>query len=122
MTDWTTITDSQVDPKAPVTSELMTALRDNPAAITEGATGAPKIQTAAIQDAAVNRVKLKTATNSGSYSFGGDGGSVTINMDSYSFFPSVSGGADSFTLGGTGVKVSSSSGASGSVFWRYIEA
>lgn len=43
MADWTTITDSQVDPKAPVTSELMTALRDNPVAIAEGATNAPKI-------------------------------------------------------------------------------
>lgn len=43
MADWTTITDSQVDPKAPVTSELMTALRDNPVAIAEGATNAPRI-------------------------------------------------------------------------------
>lgn len=44
MTDWTTITDSQVDPKAPVTSELMTALRDNPAALAERATGAPYVE------------------------------------------------------------------------------
>ena len=43
MADWTTITDTQVDPKAPVTSELMTALRDNPLAIAEGSTNAPKI-------------------------------------------------------------------------------
>lgn len=43
MADWTTIADSQVDPKAPVTSELMAALRDNPIAIAEGATGAPRI-------------------------------------------------------------------------------
>lgn len=43
MADWTTITDSQVDPKAPVTSELMTALRDNPIAIAQGATNAPRI-------------------------------------------------------------------------------
>lgn len=43
MTDYTSIADSQIDPKAPVTSELMTALRDNPIAIAEGAAGAPKI-------------------------------------------------------------------------------
>lgn len=43
MADWTTIADSQVDPNAPVTSELMSALRDNPVAIAEGASGAPKI-------------------------------------------------------------------------------
>lgn len=48
MADWTTITDSQVDPNAPVTSELMSALRDNPVAIAEGASGAPKITTAAL--------------------------------------------------------------------------
>lgn len=43
MTDYTSIANSQIDPKAPVTSELMTALRDNPIAIAEGAAGAPKI-------------------------------------------------------------------------------
>lgn len=43
MTDWTTIADTQLDPKSPVTSELMTAMRDNPIAIIEGATGAPRI-------------------------------------------------------------------------------
>lgn len=41
MVDWTTISDSQVDPNAPITSELMTALRDNPIAIALGAVGAP---------------------------------------------------------------------------------
>ena len=43
MTDYTSIADSQIDPKAPVTSELLTAYRDNPIAIAEGAAGAPKI-------------------------------------------------------------------------------
>lgn len=51
MADWTTITDTQVDPKAPVTSELMTALRDNPIAIAQGATGATKIELAAMAHA-----------------------------------------------------------------------
>ena len=43
MVDYTTISDSQVDPNAPLTSELMTALRDNPIAIAEQSTGAPII-------------------------------------------------------------------------------
>jgi hypothetical protein len=43
MADYTTITDAQVDPEAPITSELMSALRDNPIAIAEGAVGAPRI-------------------------------------------------------------------------------
>jgi hypothetical protein len=49
MADYTTITDAQVDPEAPITSELMSALRDNPIAIAEGAVGAPRIRTTALQ-------------------------------------------------------------------------
>lgn len=42
MADYIPILDSQLEPKAPVTSELMFQLRDNPLAITEGAVGAPR--------------------------------------------------------------------------------
>jgi len=48
MTDYTVIANTQVDPNAPITSELMTALRDNPIAIAEGAVGAPRIASTAI--------------------------------------------------------------------------
>ena len=48
MADWTTISDTQVDPNAPLTSELMTALRDNPIAIAQGASGATRITDAAL--------------------------------------------------------------------------
>lgn len=40
---WTTITNGQVAAGAPVTTALMTALRDNPEGIAQRATGAPKI-------------------------------------------------------------------------------
>lgn len=43
MADWKNIPDTDVDPDAPVTSELMYALRDNPVAIAEGAVGAPRV-------------------------------------------------------------------------------
>lgn len=43
MVDYVTITDAQIDPEAPITSELMSALRDNPIAIAEGAPGAPTV-------------------------------------------------------------------------------
>ncbi len=43
MADWTNITDTAVDPDAPLTSQLGYAWRDNPIAIAEGSTGAPKI-------------------------------------------------------------------------------
>lgn len=48
MADWVTINDSQVDPDAPLTSELAYAWRDNPVALAEGAVGAPRIEDAAL--------------------------------------------------------------------------
>ena len=43
MADYVTISDTSVDPDAPLTSQLAYAWRDNPIAIAEGSTGAPKI-------------------------------------------------------------------------------
>ena len=43
MTDYTIISNTQVDPEAPVTSELMNSLRDNPLAIAEGSLDAPGV-------------------------------------------------------------------------------
>lgn len=43
MTSYITITDAETDPSAPLTAELAKKWRDNPIAITEGASGAPKI-------------------------------------------------------------------------------
>lgn len=48
MADWASITNSQVDPDAPLTSELAYAWRDNVIAMTEGAVGAPRIAFAAM--------------------------------------------------------------------------
>lgn len=42
---WRTIPNTEIDTGSPVTVELITALRDNPGAIAEGASGAPKIHT-----------------------------------------------------------------------------
>ena len=58
MTNYTTISNSEVDQDSPVTQTLMSALRDNPIAITEGSAGAPKIQTNAIADNAVTENKI----------------------------------------------------------------
>ena len=43
MADYITITDSAIDPDAPLTSELAYAWRDNCVAIAEGAVGAPRV-------------------------------------------------------------------------------
>jgi hypothetical protein len=59
MADYVTISDTQVDPDAPITSQLAYAWRDNPTAIAEGASGAPRIQTASIENNAVTSSKIE---------------------------------------------------------------
>lgn len=94
MTDYTTILDTQVDPEAPITSELMTALRDNPIAITEGASGAPQVQRAAIQNAAVDNTKIEFTTTSYSGTLSDSSPNAFIPIPSRAFFPTYSYGPD----------------------------
>jgi len=54
MTTYVTIASTQTDPYAPQDSPLMKALADNPTAITEGASGAPRILDAALGSTATN--------------------------------------------------------------------
>jgi len=84
------------------------------------------ITEAKLASSAVSRVKMKTGTNSGSYSTGSGGGSGTISMDPYSFFPAHNGGG-TVVIGGTSadapaVNWSTSGTASGTVYWRYVQA
>jgi hypothetical protein len=58
MADWTTIANNEIDGDSPITESLMTALRDNPVAITQGASGAPKIQNAALDADVVTTSKI----------------------------------------------------------------
>lgn len=58
MADWTDIPDENLSPNAPARSADMLAMRDNITAQAEGAAGAPKTQTAAIEDDAVTANKL----------------------------------------------------------------
>jgi hypothetical protein len=55
---WTTISNALVAVGALPFATTMQALRDNPIAIANGNAGAPRIQTAAIQDSAVTTAKL----------------------------------------------------------------
>ena len=66
MADWVTITDSQVDPDAPLTSELAYAWRDNPVAIAEGAVGAPKVEPQALLAPSASLIVL-AGTNLGAF-------------------------------------------------------
>ena len=116
MASYVTITDSQVDPEAPITSESMSALRDNPTAIAEGASGAPRVTFAALSG--------QSRSFSGSVS---PGSPVDITIsDDYAFFPKFSsdsaqvrlqfypvGGSLRFDHIGTGSN-------SYSINWRYV--
>jgi len=55
MTTYTAIPNSDVDQDSPVTQTLVTLLRDNPIAISEGSTGAPRIQPRALQTGLLGR-------------------------------------------------------------------
>lgn len=49
MTAYTVISDTSLDPDAPITSALGYAFRNNPIAIAEGASGAPRVRIGALQ-------------------------------------------------------------------------
>jgi len=129
MTTYTAIADTEIDQDSPVTETLMTKLRNNPIAITEGSSGAPKVQTAAINDAAVTQVKVNTtqATYAGSIAPLAEINIATPN--SYSFFPEWSNNSQiviSFRSGGSDALNLFNNDDDNvkpySITWRYINA
>lgn len=102
MTDYNAIPDARLEPQAPVRSVDNIALRDNPIAITEGSAGAPKIQTAALNDLAVTEAKLAASSVSQSKlkssleSESGNGNSEFSDVGQYGFYPQIK---DSVALG-----------------------
>jgi len=91
MAVYVTITDSQLDPDAPLTSQLAYQWRDNPEAMFEGAAGAPRLQLAALENptaGAVTRSKNNgpaislTTTYVDAHSFGfGQTGTVRVTAE-----------------------------------------
>jgi hypothetical protein len=84
MTTYTAIADSEIDVDSPITESLLTRFRNNPIAITEGASGAPKIKQAAIDAAAVGQSQLKTASGTASVSgtvSGGGNSPINLYLD-----------------------------------------
>lgn len=66
MATWVNISNSNLQPGAPARSVDAIALRDNPIALAEGAPGAPRIQTAALDNLIVTNDKVANATLTGS--------------------------------------------------------
>lgn len=109
-------------------TKLMTPLRTAQAITALASLADNAVTQAKMADAAVGRAELKTGTNSGSYSTGSGGGSGSITLDAYSFFPqhSTTGGAIDIVGGSTAdtptVRWSTAGTGSGTVRWRYILA
>jgi len=60
MADYTVIQNDSIEPDAPALSRIAFALRDNPIAIAEGAAGAPRVRSAALQDYPFGAEDLRT--------------------------------------------------------------
>lgn len=63
MTTYRTISSTETDADSPVTVQLMTALADNPTAIAEGASGAPRVDGRAL-DVVLNDTDINIPTGS----------------------------------------------------------
>lgn len=89
---YTTIASTDTDVDSPITVALMTALAENPTAIANGDTGAPKIQEAAMNAASVNQAALKTSAGEVS-----TGSSYIVSIlpgGEYGFYPRLKGNDD----------------------------
>lgn len=91
MTTYTSIPDTDIDVDSPITTGLMTLLRDNPIAITEKAAGAPVLANSYVVEAmlnasAVSQGKLKTTT--GTVSTSGTA-NLTLPGGQYGFWPTL---------------------------------
>lgn len=83
MADYITVTDSAIDPDAPLTSELAYAWRDNCVAIAEGAVGAPRVYMRALERPTAGdivRYSRDTSVNIAGGSGGVDGVALVLGI------------------------------------------
>jgi hypothetical protein len=98
MTTYTTIQNGDIDPDSPVTTTLLTLLRDNPIAMFEKASGAPVLSNNYIVQGMLNTSTGVVYTNSTTPT------QFTLPGGSYGFYPQIlcdaGGGLGSATIGG----------------------
>lgn len=87
MPEYQEILDTEVQPEAPLTSSLGVRFRDNPIALANGASGAPRIQTAAINNSAVTAQKINIQQRSFSGSLDNDEETTITVSDTNPLFP-----------------------------------
>ena len=146
MAEWTNLPDQE--PGDPGLASWANGVRDNPVAIAQGASGAPRIETNGINNSAVTTAKisnnnvtqaklssssvgrsqLRTSTNSTS----GGLSSLIINMDAYSFFPGLAADegvsntnlapldSSSASADSPGLAISGSFGTNKAAAWRFV--
>ena len=129
---YNTIADSDIDPESPLTTTLLTRLRDNPISIAAGDSGAPKIVTAAITDANVTTAKLESGEQMTTGNVRNATAGVSHNqIGAYAFLGTTSGTtvSQNATLSGSNLAAASDDGTqeagSQSGTWRcmgYISA
>ena len=132
MAQWTFIDPNTLLPGDPWTSAKAQAAFENLEAVAEGAPGAPRIQTDALQNSAVTTAKIangdvtRTKLAVGTRSFSGSipaNSSVSISYsDNFAFVPRVGGTNNSAEIidGAFRLSNGSSSSNSYSITWRYL--
>ena len=111
MADWTNITNQAVGVGGLPSGTTVTALRDNPVAIAEGAAGAPRVDLPAIVDA----LAAVPAGSRGSYVWARRG-SINVNYGDTAAGSSLQPTSAVWEVGGTGASADVGSALSGT--WR----
>ena len=122
----TSTTESLVSPAklaAAISSQVSTSIPD--LSVTTSKIANDAVTSGKLATNSVRRDAIYTGTNSVSYSFT-NGGSKTVTLDPYCFFPAISGGAEQKISGSSAdapaiyLSSTGSGTVSGSVKWRYI--
>lgn len=100
MADYTAIQDDSIEPDAPALSRIAFAFRDNPIAIAEGASGAPRVQSAALQDYPFGAEDFQTGTAERNWVLARAAEASNGVVGSYAFL-SWTGGAGEVSTGDT---------------------
>ena len=126
MASWTDQDTDSLLPGEPWTSAKALAAFENPVALAEGATGAPKIQTAAYDNSSVNENAMKVQQESGSFTVGASGVVDFEILGNLVFLPRVTGTGSSDLIvgfGGSGLLIRNTNGddsRTGTVSWYRI--
>lgn len=114
MATWTDVSSTVLEPGDPIRSVDIIAIKENIIALSEGAVGAPKILTPAINDAAITSVKLATGTNERDWVLARTASASVGAVGTYAFL--VAGTSTTYaagaTLAGSSLKYAGVSGIS----------